>query len=47
MAKMRSGKSGALIIEKAYHGGTDAIDAFSPEGRPGDEKIPVKNSYWG
>ena len=34
MAKMHSGKSGAIIIEKAYHGGTDAIDAFSPVDRP-------------
>ena len=40
MAKMHSGKSGAIIIEKAYHGGTDAIDAFSPADRPGDE-IPA------
>jgi 4-aminobutyrate aminotransferase-like enzyme/Ser/Thr protein kinase RdoA (MazF antagonist) len=40
MAKMHSGKSGAIIIEKAYHGGTDAIDAFSPKDRPGDE-IPA------
>jgi 4-aminobutyrate aminotransferase-like enzyme/Ser/Thr protein kinase RdoA (MazF antagonist) len=37
MAKMHSGKSGAIVIEKAYHGGTDAIDAFSPADRPGDE----------
>lgn len=40
MAKMHSGKSGAIIIERAYHGGTDAIDAFSPVDRPVDE-IPA------
>ena len=40
MAKMHSRKSGAIIIEKAYHGGTDAIDAFSPADRPVDE-IPA------
>ena len=40
MAKMHTGKSGAIILEKAYHGGTDAIDAFSPSDRPGDE-IPA------
>ena len=37
MAKMHSAKSGAVIIEKAYHGGTDAIDAFSPTDRPLDQ----------
>jgi 4-aminobutyrate aminotransferase-like enzyme len=37
MAKMHSGKRGAIIIEKAYHGGTDAIDAFSPAERPAGE----------
>ena len=40
MAKMHGGKSGAIIIEKAYHGGTDAIDAFSPTDRP-DGEIPA------
>ena len=40
MAKMHTGKSGAIILEKAYHGGTDAIDAFSPLDRPVDE-IPA------
>jgi len=40
MAKMHSGKGGAIIIEKAYHGGTDAIDAFSPTDRPDDEIPP-------
>ncbi len=40
MAKMHSGKSGAIIIEKAYHGGTDAIDAFSPADRPAGD-IPA------
>jgi 4-aminobutyrate aminotransferase-like enzyme len=40
MAKMHSGKSGAIIIERAYHGGTDAIDAFSPTDRPVNE-IPA------
>jgi len=40
MAQMHSGKSGAIIIEKAYHGGTGAIDAFSPTDRPAGE-IPA------
>ena len=31
MAKAFTGKSGALIMENAYHGGTDAIVALSPE----------------
>ena len=30
MAKAHTGKSGAIVLEKAYHGGTDAIHAFSP-----------------
>ena len=40
MAKMHSGKSGAIIIEKAYHGGTDAIHAFSPSEMPESEIAP-------
>jgi 4-aminobutyrate aminotransferase-like enzyme/Ser/Thr protein kinase RdoA (MazF antagonist) len=37
MAKIHSGNRGAIIIEKAYHGGTDAIDDFSPVDRPADQ----------
>ena len=37
MAQTHSGNRGAIIIEKAYHGGTDAIDAFSPVDRPEDQ----------
>ena len=37
MAQTHSGNRGAIIIEKAYHGGTDAIDAFSPMDRPVDQ----------
>lgn len=31
MAKAYTGKAGALIMENAYHGGTDAVVALSPE----------------
>lgn len=40
MAKTYTGKSGAIILEKAYHGGTDAIHAFSPEDLPESEIEP-------
>ena len=31
MAKAYTGRAGALILENAYHGGTDAVVALSPE----------------
>ena len=37
MAKMHTGKTGAIVLEQAYHGGTDAIDAFSPGDLPADK----------
>ena len=37
MAKMHTGKTGAIVLEGAYHGGTDAIDAFSPGDLPADK----------
>jgi len=40
MAKAHTGKTGAIVLEKAYHGGTDAIHAFSPEGLPESEIQP-------
>ena len=40
MAKIYSGRRGAIVIERAYHGGTDAIEAFSPEDRPAEEIAP-------
>ena len=36
MAKMYTGNGGALVLEGAYHGGTDAIDALSPSERPAE-----------
>ena len=36
MAKLVTGKTGAIIMEDAYHGVTDVIRQFSP-GRPGAE----------
>jgi 4-aminobutyrate aminotransferase-like enzyme/Ser/Thr protein kinase RdoA (MazF antagonist) len=35
MAKAWTGRSGCLIMEFAYHGITDATDAFSPSNSPG------------
>ena len=40
MAKMYTGKRGALVMEGAYHGGTDAIDALSPSDRPAEAIAP-------
>ena len=40
MAKEHTGKSGAIVLEKAYHGGTDAIHAFSPSEMPESEIPP-------
>ena len=34
---MHTGKTGAIVLEQAYHGGTDAIDAFSPGDLPADK----------
>lgn len=40
MAKAWTGKSGGLAMEFAYHGITDAIDAFSPSNAPESWNAP-------
>ena len=32
MARAHTGRDGALVMEHAYHGGTEAVDALSPSG---------------
>jgi 4-aminobutyrate aminotransferase len=34
IAKAHTGQRGALIMEEAYHGWTDAVEALSPAGKP-------------
>jgi len=40
LAKAYTGHSGALAMEFAYHGWTDAVEALSPEFRPADQLKP-------
>ena len=40
MAKHVTGKSGGLAMEFAYHGVSEAIDAFSPSNAPGHWQAP-------
>ena len=53
MAKSWTGREGALITEDAYHGGTDAIIALSPEEyetpalRPYVRRLEAPNTYRG
>jgi hypothetical protein len=34
MAKAHTGQRGAVVMEEAYHGWTDAVEALSPAGKP-------------
>ncbi|HEY1386037.1 MAG TPA: aminotransferase class III-fold pyridoxal phosphate-dependent enzyme, partial [Dongiaceae bacterium] len=40
LAKACTGNAGALVMEYAYHGWTEAVEALSPEFRPGDQLKP-------
>jgi 4-aminobutyrate aminotransferase-like enzyme/Ser/Thr protein kinase RdoA (MazF antagonist) len=40
LAKAYTGHSGALVMEYAYHGWTEAVEALSPEFRPADQLKP-------
>jgi 4-aminobutyrate aminotransferase-like enzyme/Ser/Thr protein kinase RdoA (MazF antagonist) len=40
LAKAYTGHTGALIMEYAYHGWTEAVEALSPEFRPADRLKP-------
>ena len=40
MAKAWTGRSGGLCMDYAYHGITDAVDAFSPSNTPGNRLQP-------
>src|SRR5262245_23457230 len=40
MAKAHTGQRGAIIMEEAYHGWTDAVEAFSPAGKPDSALAP-------
>jgi 4-aminobutyrate aminotransferase-like enzyme len=40
LAKAYTGNGGALVMEYAYHGWTDAVEALSPEFRPADQLRP-------
>ena len=40
MAKVFTGRTGGLAMEFAYHGVSEAIDAFSPSNAPGHWKAP-------
>src|SRR5262245_56924022 len=40
MAKTHTGQSGAIVMEEAYHGWTDAVDALSPAGKAANALTP-------
>jgi 4-aminobutyrate aminotransferase-like enzyme/Ser/Thr protein kinase RdoA (MazF antagonist) len=40
LAKAYTGHNGALVMEYAYHGWTEAVEALSPEFRPADRLKP-------
>lgn len=40
LAKAYTGNPGALVMEYAYHGWTEAVEALSPEFRPADQVKP-------
>ncbi|WP_119302109.1 aminotransferase class III-fold pyridoxal phosphate-dependent enzyme [Dongia deserti] len=40
LAKAFTGASGALVMEYAYHGWTESVEALSPEFRPADQLKP-------
>jgi 4-aminobutyrate aminotransferase-like enzyme len=40
LAKACTGTAGALVMEYAYHGWTEAVEALSPEFRPADQLKP-------
>jgi 4-aminobutyrate aminotransferase-like enzyme len=40
MAKAHTGQRGAIVMEEAYHGWTDAVEALSPAGKPESALAP-------
>ena len=40
MAKAHTGQRGAVVMEEAYHGWTDAVEALSPAGKPESAMAP-------
>lgn len=40
MAKAYTGQRGAIVMEEAYHGWTDAVEALSPAGKPESAMAP-------
>ncbi len=40
MAKAHTGQRGAVVMEEAYHGWTDAVEALSPAGKPDNALAP-------
>ena len=51
MAKAHTGQGGAIVMEEAYHGWTDAVDALSPAGKstlaPHVRMLMAPDSYRG
>jgi 4-aminobutyrate aminotransferase-like enzyme len=40
MSKAHTGQRGAVVMEEAYHGWTDAVEALSPAGKPDSAMAP-------